>query len=341
PQAEAFLLEAARRSRAGEAREGFRAYVRELYEGRRERDFAEVAARRRGWLLRLLEARDAGALWDASPPFLREAYAPALSACPTESCRSALASLERERPEAAEPREGRAPEGLRLERLLARAGALPASALEAAAERAEALFSAQPQMFVGLLEDEAVAAPLLEAAGRSGVDPYLLAAVAFQEGYYVYADALARGGAGPGFDSAGPMGLDSFPDLVGALKRSGDLRADFDGYTILEETWRNEAGHLLRKARFASPAAALEAMAALIRAKQRRFLAAAGAGAAGLSTAEREAWTYVYYSFGAPGSQLARGLASIRRPSGPAQALYYAQRVAATAAFLRDLRLLE
>ena len=310
PGAGEFLAEAFRRSASDEAKDGYRACVADLLDSSRQRPFGEMIGRHRPWLARVASESPeaAAALYDAAPDAVRSALRPA-----SPDAEAALAAV----------------------------GKLGAGRVEQAAQAASSRFSAQPQMFLGLLREPAAVEPILTAAKRSGMDPAYLAAVAFQEGFYLYADALAKGDAPPVFTSRGPMGLDSFGDLEGSLKRSGYLRQDFSGAQVGGDTWLNEAGHRLPSVAFKSPEDALEAMAALLRYKKAQFERDAkslGIKTDSMSAADRELWTYVYYNFRDPRSILAHGgLAAAHRYAPPDDPLYNDQRVAATAEFLREL----
>lgn len=339
-EGEAFLLEAARRAGAGDLLAGYRQLLEELIKYPGDRPFGERLGRQRRWLVTLAQADPAAvaALWDSIPGEARPAVAAALASEAGAAARQAYETLGRERPAAATV----AAEDKAVAMVLAKASRASSTRLEEAAYGPARAFHAQPQSFVGLLKEPAVVSPLLQGAKASGVEPEYLAAVAFQEGYYLYAQTLAEGRAFGSFDSMEPMGLDSFADLAETLKRKGFLRKDFDGYT-LEGTRLNEAGHRLRVARFAGPEAALEAMGALIRHKRAQFEADArglGLDPGRLSAQDRELWGYVYYNFRNPKAMLSQnGFGWVRRAVGPSHPLYSAQRVAATAAFLRELGL--
>ena len=139
-----------------------------------------------------------------------------------------------------------------------------AKTLDGSAQEVEARYKAYPQMFLGLMKEDAVVSPLLEVARRTGMDPYFLAAAAFQEGYIIFA-MDADVGRKTKFNSINPMGLDSFPDYVNVMRRRGYLRPDYNAFKILERTWRNEADHELKVVDFDGAASALEAMAGLLR----------------------------------------------------------------------------
>ena len=301
PGADAFLAEAFRRSISPDEKKGYQECIEDLLNGSRERPWAEMVGRHRAWLDRLAQ----------------------------------------DDPDGAAALFGAASIPVKPDPIIARVEALGAGRIEQAAQASAARFSAQPQMFLGLLREPATVEPIAAAAGRGGVDPAYLAAAAYQEGYYLYADALSKGDAPPTFTSQGPMGLDSFGDLEPALKRAGYLAADFSGATRGAGTWLNEAGHRFPTVEFKSPEAALEAMAALLRYKRAQFERDAkslGLDPASLSPADRELWTYVYYNFRDPRSILAKGgFAAARRPVSPEDPLYNAHRVAATADMLRQL----
>lgn len=336
---EAFLLEAARRSGEGELAAGYRSFLEELLKFPGDRPFGERLARQRRWLLLLAAADPAAAapLWDSLPAETRPAFAAALAADGAEA-RAAFETLSRQRPEAAAV----APEDKAVAGVLAKASRVSAGRLEEASYGPARAYHAQPQSFVGLLREPAVVAPLLRGARASGVEPELLAAVAFQEGYYLYAEALSEGRKFGGFNSMEPMGLDSFADLVETLKKKGYLRRDFDGYR-LDGSRLNEANDRMRVAHFSGPEAALEAMGAMVRLKRAQFEADArslGLDPGRLSAEDRELWGYVYYNFRNPKARLSQnGFGWVRRAVGPSHPLYNAQRVAATAALLRGLGL--
>ena len=118
---------------------------------------------------------------------------------------------------------------------------------------------------MSLLNEKSVVEPIILASKRNKMDPYLLAATAFQEGYVNHAlsaeaqsdDSIRR------FDSYGSMGIDSFADYVGVMKQKGYLRRD---YTALKVTGRkrpNEAGTKITITEFDDATSALEAVSGL------------------------------------------------------------------------------
>lgn len=339
------LVELSRRASDERLRPGYVALVDDLLSGAGDRSYEELAGRRRVWLAQVARTgpADAVALWDAAGAKVREALVAALAASGEEDGRLALAGLESARPEATQVRRTLAPDSGVVERAIRRSVEAPAARLESEAARQARRFEAQPQSFVRLLREPAVVAPLVAAARAGGVEVEYLTAVAFQEGYYLFADRLSQGIGGGEFTSKGPMGIDSFGDLAGSLKRRGLLRSGFDGYTV-DGTWRNETGATLPLVKFRDAEAALEAMAAMIRHKRAQFLADArslGLDPGSLSKEDLELWTYVYYNFRDPKSVLRRGLGTVRRFVGPDHSLYGAQRVGATAAYLRALGLFQ
>lgn len=279
-------------------------------------------------------------VFDAAPEPIQRKLIRVMAASTGQRESAALRRLTGSRPWAKEAHLALSPQEIKTERLLRRAAAVhrDSKIVESSAQEIEARYKAYPQMFLGLMKEDAVVAPLLEVSRRTGMDPCFLTAAAFQEGYIQFA-FNADAGEATTFNSIGPMGLDSFPDYVHAMRRRGHLRPDYNGFKILDRTWQNEAGHELKVVDFDGAASALEAMAGLLRFKEAQFLSdakALGIPAERIPQTEREMWTYVYFNFRNPKKQLQQfGLSWVWADKGMDQDLHNAQRVGATAAFLR------
>lgn len=290
-------------------------------------------------------SEDLRALFAAAEPAVREKMYRVLAASRAPAAPARLAAL-RALPFGTQAAAATDDAAIAAERTSARAAALASQAqglrlVETTQQEISARYSIAPQSVLPALALPGISEPLARAARRSGMDPYYLAAVAFQEGYILAAD-WERQGLTPRYDNYWPMGLDSFSDYIYAMKKNGQLRADFHGYKSTGRTNYNEARTLLHEVIFDTPADALEAMAGLIRLKQAQFLAdarALGIDPRKLSRQDIEMWSYVYYNCRDPKSLLARyGIGWVWREAGPdSKALFNAKRVGATTELLRRL----
>jgi hypothetical protein len=220
--------------------------------------------------------------------------------------------------------------------------------LEAAGQKIEAKFHGYPQAILSFLSSRDIVEPFLVASQRSGFDPYFLAAAAFQEGYIFYASSILDGTweSSSKLDSFHDMGIDSFADYLGAMKKNGHLRTDFNGFTITGRVSTNEAGHAVRIVQFDTPSAAVEAMSGVLRFKKAQFKKDAkdlGIDVGKLSLPEIEMWTYLYYNFRDPKKILSQhGVGWVWKDVPWSQHdIHNVKRVGATAQWLRDLRVFD
>ena len=339
-------------SRDPSLKDEFRATVSELsfMTLRNSRPYEEVLSRQvMLWQKYPLSPAAAGGMgvWSQAPPLLQKKLFQVLSACEDPRARQKVQEL---KSALGKTTANLSPTDLWTEKVISRAAQWnqKAKTLEEIGQDVEARYHAYPQVFLGLLKEDAVVSPLLAAAQKTGMDPYFMTAVAFQEGYILFAETAEK--AEPlsiknyRFSSASPMGIDSFADYVQQMKRNGQLRSDFNAYEITNSKFCNEANHCVPFTRFKGPAAALEALTGLVRFKQAQFLKDAkscGIDTARLSQADLEMWTYCYYNFRDPKAILKKyGIQWVWQDVGAEEKdLQNVKRVGATADWLRRLQL--